>query len=197
MPPNVPYRFISETSVGNRYALYTLVPLAHKSLPSLVDYIGSNAAADDWWSTVVLAPTHDFSDAGKNSLRDIHDYHISLLQTVKTNPHKLRPHTFIVVAHEDWKANGVLIVNLDCNPYRPGEISVIRNDAGMTGSTLLLLENNPSVWYDLKTGDTDTTWPDPIPGYTNTKWHKPGAAWFKAYAKDQSIRIKYEDAGWK
>lgn len=135
---------------------------------------------------VARAPIYDFCSNNK-TLRDIYEY-------VRPNPladdfsadeaqhtllldggnHDIAPARFIVVAHQDWEDQGVLLVEFDCDPLEKGTLGVMRVDVGVLPQCLAMLQRSNVNYSDLKASELDTKWSEPIPGYTGTDWQRRG-----------------------
>jgi len=78
-----------------------------ESRTQLFETLVFNATSEDWASAIVPAPTNDFNSPSQNTLRDVLDYHTSLLEVVRANPWNLH-HTRFLVAHDpDWSRAGL------------------------------------------------------------------------------------------
>jgi hypothetical protein len=144
----------------------------------------------------VLAPTYDFSDESKRTIRDVFDYHTSLLDVVKGNPWNLHISRFLIVTHDDWDRNGLLLVDLDTHPEVKGIVGIHRLTVDMAGSSLVLRERDTHCWADFKLAGVNVPFKDPIDGYTGSKWEELGAQWYETgeLADDEMSDAGIEEA---
>jgi len=150
-----------------------------ESRTQLFETLVFNATSEDWASAIVPAPTSDFTASGKNTLRDILDYHTSLLEVVRANPWNLH-HTRFLVAHDtNWAKAGLLFIELDAHPSIRGVVGITRVAVDMAGSCLVFRERDAYSWEDFKLEEARAPFKDPLEGYTGTRWEKLGYEWYQ------------------
>ena len=125
------------------------------------------------------APTSDFTTPGKDTLRDVLDYHTSLLEVVRANPWNLH-HTRFLIAHDpDWARAGLLFIELDAHPTVRGVVGITRVTVDMAGSCLVFRERDAYSWEDFKLEEARAPLKDSIEGYTGTRWERLGYEWYQ------------------
>lgn len=179
IPDNIDPNYLTTCAPGLQYALYTLVPITKDSTQVLLDALAFHALCEDSPPAIVLAPTHDFSHPRRATIRDIYDYHTSLLTVIRSNPWNLHPTRFLILCHQDWECNGLLLVELDTHPEIKGVVGMSRVAVDMAGSSLVLKEQESYTFADFKVEENARSFPEGIEGYEGSKWEVLERAWYE------------------
>lgn len=156
------------------YVFYTLVPLPSDNISKLKRVFKRNAEQE--FAEVTIVPSPKRSDFTGATVRDVYDHHIHLLAQSAASQHDTAHAThsvaggrFIVVLHEDWDENGVLLVQFDCDGE--GSLGVVRIDAEQAVSVCLMFEQGGTWanWEDLKEWELGKEWRSGVEGYDGTE----------------------------
>ncbi|MCJ1328355.1 hypothetical protein MMC10_005032 [Thelotrema lepadinum] len=138
--------FYNENHDGDKFAVYTLVDLGSDGIDGLVKTLeDGNTDLED---TQSLPSKYDFR--GK-SLKDVYDYHLQL-----GREERLNPTLFIVAQYENYKANGVLLVNLNTDLELSIDTCRISSAEALLAAVNIEIANND--WEDWKEEEM------PLPG---------------------------------
>ncbi|MCJ1311989.1 hypothetical protein MMC25_005663 [Agyrium rufum] len=139
LPPKSPTEsYKDEKHNGDQHAVYTLVDLAPNGVN---DFVAALEHVDrNLQGTASLAPKHDFQD---KTLKDVYDYHLQL-----RSDKKYHPTIFIVAYVEDYKSDGVLLVNLNTDLECTVDTCRIRCTEALSAAVNLAIANMD--WEDFK-----------------------------------------------
>jgi len=179
IPDTIDLNYLTTCASGLHYALYTLVPPTPCALQTLLDTLAFHTLFEDNPPAVVPAPTHDFSHPSRRTIRDIYDYHTSLLTAIRSNPWNLHATRFLVLCHNDWESNGLLLVKLDTHPEVRGIVGMARVAVDMAGSSLVLKADSSYTFADFKVEEYARGFKEGIEGYEGSKWEKLGVEWYE------------------
>jgi len=179
IPDTIDPNYLATCASGLHYALYTLVSLSPCAIQTLLDTLAFHALFEDNPPAVVPAPTHDFSHPARRTLRDIYDYHTSLLTVIRSNPWNLHATRFLVLCHNDWESNGLLLVELDTHPEIRGIVGMSRVAVDMAGSSLVLKVDSSYTFADFKVEEYARGFKEGIEGYEGSKWERLGVEWYE------------------
>jgi len=179
IPDTIDPNYLDICAPGLHHALYTLIALNPHTTQNLLDTLAFHAFCEDNPPAIVLAPTHDFSHPSRRTLRDIYDYHTSLLSVIRSNPWNLHATRFLVLCHPDWESNGLLLVELDTHPDVKGIVGMSRVAIDMAGSSLVLKVEESYTFADFKVEEYARGFKDGIEGYEGSKWERLGVEWYE------------------
>ncbi|KAF2827257.1 hypothetical protein CC86DRAFT_208778 [Ophiobolus disseminans] len=144
LPPTAPANYLSRDHPreGEFAALYTLIPLSEAKLREIASACEPNyeKGEDD---IVRVAPEPHFIS---QPLRAVYDSFLEL-----DSIRQFDPYYFVVVVHEDWRKEGLLLVNI-YNDDEPPAIDSFFCKAEDVGSIVLNLQIGNTDWYEAREG---------------------------------------------
>ena len=127
-----------ESHNSDQFAVYTLVNLQHDGFNHFLKVLEND---DDLLKgNCRLPPQYDFSG---RPLKDVYNYHLQL-----RSQRKYHPTLFLVAPHLDYKANGVLLVNLNTDLHCTVDTCRLRVTEALSAAVNLRIGNMD--WDDFK-----------------------------------------------